>query len=151
MNTIFLWILDGSFLILMLCCAISDRNARTIPNALIGALLGLSLVHLIAICSIGGSAMSCLMAIPLFAICCIGWQHGVLGGGDVKLMTAICMYLGFWKTAIAFVVALALMAVHCLRIRRGHKRKSRRRIALAPPLFMGCVAVIFVGRAWMIF
>lgn len=135
----------------MLCCADSDRRTRTIPNTLIGALLGLSAVHLIVVCSSGGSIVPYLTAIPLFGICCLCWQRGAMGGGDVKLMTAICLYLGFWKTAIAFEISLAAMMVKYLRIRRGHKRRPRQRIALAPPLAVGCIAAILAGRILMQF
>lgn len=146
-----LWILDAAFAFLMLCCADSDRRTRTIPNALIGALLGVSAVHLIVVCCMGGSVAPYLMAIPLFALCCLCWQRGALGGGDVKLLTAICLYLGFWKTAVAFEISIALMTVKYLWIRRGHKRRGRQRIALAPPLAAGCVAALLAGQLLMQF
>lgn len=129
--------MDAAFAFLMLCCAASDKRYRTIPNALIVALLGLSIFHLCAVCVAGCSILPYLMAIPLFYLCYMCWQRGMFGGGDVKLMTVICVYFGFWQTAIAFEVSLLMML-----LRYGMKRQKKMRIALAPPLAMGCLITL---------
>ena len=86
--------------------------------------------------------MAYFMAGPLFFLCYMCWKRGMLGGGDVKLMTAICFYFGFWLTAAAFEVSLFAMMIRYALFRRRHKDKQYMRIALAPPLAFGCIVVL---------
>lgn len=127
---------------LMVCCAVSDRRRRTIPNSMICALLGLSALHLCVICTKGFSVFPYLAAVPLFYLCVVCWNRGVLGGGDVKLMTAICFYLGFWRTAAAFGFSLLVVFLQYGLYRRGHRRRRHARVALAPPLAWGCLLTL---------
>ena len=64
-----LFLMDAAFAFLMICCAVSDKHTRIIPTSLIGALLCLSLFHLIAVYAMGCSLFPYLMAIPLFFLC----------------------------------------------------------------------------------
>ena len=50
-----LFLMDAAFAFLMICCAVSDKHTRVIPNSLISALMCLSLFHLIAVCAMGCS------------------------------------------------------------------------------------------------
>ena len=137
-----LLLMDAAFAFLMVCCAVSDKRTRIIPNSLVGALMCLSLFHLVVVCVKGYSFLPYLMAIPLFFLCCMCWKRGMFGGGDVKLMTAICFYFGFWQTAIAFEVSLLVMLVRYGLFRIRNRQKKYMRIALAPPLAMGCVITL---------
>ena len=141
MTTILL-LMDAAFAFLMICCAVSDKRTRIIPNSLIGVLLCLSLFHLVAVCVKGYSFLPYLMAIPLFFLCCMCWKRGMFGGGDVKLMTAICFYFGFWQAAVSFEISLlAMLLRHGIEFCRN-KQRSRMRIAYGPPLAMGCVITL---------
>ena len=135
-------LMDAAFACLMICCAVGDKHTRVIPNSLIGALLCLSLFHMIAVCAMGCPIFPYLMSIPLFFLCCMCWRRGLFGGGDVKLMTAICLYFGFWRTAIAFEVSLLAMLTRYGVYLCGHKRRKNMRIALAPPLAVGCLITL---------
>lgn len=137
-----LLLMDATFAFLMICCAVSDKHTRVIPNSLISALMCLSLFHLIAVCAMGCSLFPYLMAIPLFFLCYMCWRRGMFGGGDVKLLTAICFYFGFWQTAIAFEASLFAMMVRYGLYRLKHKGQKYMRIALAPPLAMGCLITL---------
>ena len=112
--------MDIAFAFLLLCCAASDRRYRRIPNTLISAMLGLSVVHLIGACCYGYSLMPYFMAVPLFCLCYMCWRRGLIGGGDVKLMTAICFYMGFWLTAAAFEFTFCCFI---LQFRQQNKRE----------------------------
>lgn len=140
-----LLLMDAAFAFLLICCAASDHKTRTIPNTMICALLGLSVFHLGIVCARGWSMLPYLMAIPLFFLCYMCWKRGMFGGGDVKLLTAICFYFGFWQAAIAFEVSLLLMLIQYKFYRRGSKRNRHMRIALAPPLAWGCL-ITLAGR-----
>lgn len=143
--------MDIAFAFLLLCCAASDRRYRRIPNTLISAMLGLSVVHLIGACCYGYSLMPYFMAVPLFCLCYMCWRRGLIGGGDVKLMTAICFYMGFWLTAAAFEVSLLVMMIQYMLYRHSHKRRRYMRIALAPPLAFGCIAAMIGQYILLIF
>jgi len=137
-----LFLMDAAFAFLMICCAVSDKHTRVIPNSLISALLCLSLFHMVAVCAIGYSLFPYLMAIPLFCLCCMCWRRGMFGGGDVKLLTAICFYFGFWHAAVSFEISLLVMLLrHGIEFCRN-KQRSRMRIAYGPPLAMGCLITL---------
>lgn len=135
-------LMDAAFAFLMICCAVGDHLHRTISNRLIALMMGLGILHMAAACADGGSVMPYLMAIPLFFLCYMCWRRGLFGGGDVKLMTAICLYFGFWRTAIAFEVSLLVMLARYGLYLCGHKRRKSMRIALAPPLAVGCLITL---------
>ena len=77
-----LFLMDAAFAFLMICCAVSEKHTRIIPNSLISALMCLSLFHLIAVCAMGYSLFPYLMAIPLFFLCYMCWRRGMFGGGE---------------------------------------------------------------------
>lgn len=135
-------LMDAAFAFLLVCCAVGDNLHRTISNRLIALMMGLGILHMAAACAGGGSVMPYLMAIPLFFLCYMCWRRGLFGGGDVKLMTAICLYFGFWRTAIAFEVSLLVMLARYGLYLCGHKRRKSMRIALAPPLAVGCLITL---------
>lgn len=66
----------------------------------------------------------------------------MFGGGDVKLLTAICFYFGFWQAVIAFEVSLFAMLIQYGLYRLKHKGQKYMRIALAPLLVMGCLITL---------
>lgn len=141
---LYLTIADIFFALLLLYCACSDHRTHTIPNSAVLAMLAVGLIHLTIDLHIGGSAMPYLFAIPLFLICYTCWKRGALGGGDVKLMTAICLHMGVWSASVSML--LGLLGAFIYEACKGHgKRDAHRRIALAPPLAMGCIAVMLVN------
>jgi len=134
-------LLDTAFIAVMLGCAACDRKSRTIPNAMIVVLLGMGLLRLLLL-FLKKAELACqLMTIPLFVLCLLCWRKGQLGGGDVKLITAIFFYMGLWDAAAAFAVSLLPLIYLCIR----NGIKNRQQIAMAPPLAFGCTAVI-VGQ-----
>jgi len=143
-------ILDMAFAGLMIACAVSDHKKRTISNRLILALLILGAVHMAYDCYMGYSIFPYVFAIPLFMLCYMCWKNGAIGGGDVKLMTAICLYMGFWQAALAFGVSFAALLLRYWLIGSAHKRRQRRRIPFAPPLALGCIVTLGINYIWMI-
>ena len=135
-------LMDAAFAFLMVCCAVSDKRTRIIPNSLVGALTVLSVLRISIVFAKGCSLFPYIMSIPLFFLCYMCWKRGALGGGDVKLMTAICFYFGFWQAAVSFEISLlAMLLRHGIEFCRN-KQRSRMRIAYGPPLAMGCVIML---------
>lgn len=134
--------MDAAFAFLMICCAVSDKRTRIIPNSLISTLFALSALRIGIACAKGYSLFPYIMSIPLFFLCCMCWKRGALGGGDVKLMTAICFYLGFWQTAISFEISLIAMLLRYGKQFYRNEQGARLQIAYAPPLAVGCLITL---------
>ena len=136
------------FLLLLAACATADINAGIIPDIIVIAIAFLGIVkyfvteplalstavpHLIgAIC----------ISVPMLAAALL--IKGAFGGGDIKLMAAAGLYLG-WKSAIAGMsvglFAAGLFSIYLLIFKKaGFKSKLR----LAPFLSYGLgIAALF--------
>ncbi|MEG0768230.1 MAG: prepilin peptidase [Clostridia bacterium] len=131
--------LDVLFALGLIGCAVSDWRTRTIPNRLLAFLSILGVLQLGLLLSMGVSVwphlIVLLITIPLYFFWTMNW----IGGGDVKLLFVMCLYLGLWQTVIATEIALALLCVKLFRLSRKRWRHPRQKIALGPPLALGCV------------
>ena len=66
---------------------------------------------------------------------------GAFGGGDIKMMVPVGLFLGLERTLVAGLVALLLGAVWCL----VHRFRSRR-FAFGPALVLGSVTSLLWGE-----
>lgn len=66
---------------------------------------------------------------------------GAFGGGDIKMMVPVGLFLGLQRTLVAGLVALVLGAVWCL----VHCFRSRR-FAFGPALGLGSVTALLWGE-----
>lgn len=122
------------FLALLLLAAVIDVRTRRIPDRFnvfiaLTALLKFQLGNLFGI----------LAALPFL---CAAMTCGGMGGGDIKLMAACGLVLGFRYGFLAQVVGLSVMlffyAVYYV-IQRGRGRRIETSLPLAPFLMAGCV------------
>lgn len=98
--------------------AFTDIRERRIPNWLCGALALLGVARM-AVALAGGVALLGLgldvaTAAALFALGALGFRFGLVGGGDVKLLSAGALWLGAAATGhflMATVLAGGLLAV----------------------------------------
>lgn len=134
--------LDALFLMFLIWCADSDQRRRTIPNQAMVGLCALGLVQIGYALGLGAPVWVHLAAIPLLGILYLCWTRDLLGGGDVKLMALICLYLGLGHALIAFEICLAVLCAIYFLTAKGRKRPRHRKAALAPPLAWGCAGVI---------
>jgi prepilin peptidase CpaA len=102
-------------MVLLLFClgviygAISDVTSYTIPNWVPYGLAGLFAVF--AALTWGSLPLFLHVALGLFvfALCIVFWKFGWLGGGDVKFVGAIALWMGP-RYILAFVLLLALLS-----------------------------------------
>ena len=135
---------DICFALLLLLCADSDRRIREIPREFLWGLVLLGILRFGYVIGIGDSPWSCLCAAPLFCVLLIFWNTGQIGGGDVKLMTLMCFFLGMYQTVVAFALtAIFLGAYSVLRVLRN-KDKAHTRIPHAPSLALGGIGVLSI-------
>ena len=155
--TVFKIILDFCFLSALLLCADSDRRIHEIPVHFLWLVSLPGLIQFGWAIGSGTSLLSYLSAIPMFMVLLAFWHFGQIGGGDVKLMTLICFYQGFFLTVTGFGFTLFVLGIICLcrmvRLKRKSKTESaepgkrndlRFCIPIAPPLALGCVCTMAI-------
>lgn len=109
---------------LLIVAAIADARARIIPNR-----LNLTIALLAPLywwtAGVSGGAMMLHLAFAVGALVLFGalFACGMMGGGDVKLITALALWLPpmamltmlVWMTIAGGVLTLAMLAVHIVR------------------------------------
>jgi prepilin peptidase CpaA len=121
---------DAGAVVVATAACVTDLRSARIPNALtvFAAVVGL-VAHatwpqgLGAATSLGGAAAGLLVFLPFFAL-------GGMGGGDVKLMTALGAWLGWPRilpAALTIAVVGGVVAV-LVALSRGYLRQALRNI-----------------------
>ena len=142
-------ILATLFLLLLTACAVADINAGIVPDLIVILITVLAVVKFFVT-----EPFSINTAVPyLIGAVCVSVPmlivaliiKGAFGGGDIKLMAAAGLYLG-WKFTVAGVVvglfAAGLYGIYLL-IRKKAGPKSQLR--LAPFLAYGLAAATLFG------
>lgn len=135
-----LFMQGGVFIVLLLSASIIDIQKRIIPDTycLYIALTGF-------ICFEPVKLFGALAALPLL-LAALLW--GGMGGGDIKLMAAAGIVLGFTGSIAAMVIGLTAMllfyAVYAI-VQRLRRRECPKAYPLAPFLSIGCIAVYFMN------
>jgi len=131
---------------------ILDINTKRIPNTLVLLMLAGWLIMGIPMLIIDtengirllvDSLSGLLIGGGLFLLVYIVSRKG-LGGGDVKFMAAVGLYLGFAKTVPAILYGTVLAAITGLILMLLKKIKRKDSIPLAPFLFAGIMIAVFL-------
>jgi prepilin peptidase CpaA len=136
------WICIAGFLALMILAALEDIRTRRIPNWLTGSVAALYPLYALAaptsvawLGALGAGVLVFLLGWLLFA-------RGIMGGGDVKLITAVTLWAGIEHLALfAAVTSLSggvLGIASLIRERWGWR--------LAPLANLGSATVALAGR-----
>ncbi len=120
------------FAAFLLAASWTDHRKHIIPDSLN---LGIALSALL--CFQPENLWGILAAVPFLAAA----MGGRMGGGDVKLVAACSLVLGFWDTMAGCVTGLFLMLCSCLVPPGGLQRKKAR--PMAPFLSAGFLAAYF--------
>lgn len=121
------------FAALLLAAAWIDCRRHIISDVLN---LGIALSALL--CFRPGNLWGILSAVPFLAAA----MGGGMGGGDVKLVAACGLVLGFWDTLFGCITGLFLMLCSCLVVSGGLRGKEAR--PMAPFLSAGFLAAYFL-------
>lgn len=143
----------AALLAMLICCTLMtltliDADTQEIPDGLIVVLL------LFAVASAFVWKETGLVARLLGAVC-VSVPMLLLnlivptsfGGGDVKLMAAMGLLLGWKNTLLAMFVALLLGGGYGIFLLARHKKGRRDHFAFGPFLSAGCVTALFFGEA----
>lgn len=121
------------FVALLLAAAWIDYREHIIPDILN---LGIALSALL--CFRPANLWGLLAAVPFLAAA----MGGRMGGGDVKMVAACGLVLGFWDAMFGCIIGLFLMLCFCLVLPGGLRRKEAR--PMAPFLSAGFLAAYFL-------
>lgn len=91
LNNAAVWV-EITFIAVLAGCAFSDITARIIPNVLCALVVALGFAEAL-LADRAGVALSILMAVAAFLLLMPLQQKNVLGGGDVKLIAALLVWL----------------------------------------------------------
>lgn len=114
-------IMDAFFVAVLLWCSYTDLKRRTVSNLSVVVLLCFGLVHTILVILSGGTwwvyPVGMLLGIPFF----FAWLKGGMGGGDLKLIISIGLYLGILNTLLASLLMIPVLAFFLvlIGIRKG--------------------------------
>ncbi len=129
----------GLFAALLLAASVSDIRRKIIPDSIC---LGIALTGLLTFEPV---KLAGILAAALFLITAL--LFGGMDGGDIKLMAAAGLVLGFNKSMAATLIGLtALLVFHAgntiIQMLRG--RTTQKSYPLAPFLSLGCLAAYFI-------
>lgn len=107
-------------MLILVICSITDIKKRIVPNTCIVLLLVICVIKVIFDNFTGYSwwmhIAGLVYTIPFF----IAWSKNQMGAGDVKLIMAICLYLGLFYPIIFFIgTAISLLVYVFITWMRG--------------------------------
>lgn len=103
------WLLIGCFTAAMVCAAISDLRTLQIPNW-VSALVAVMFLPsaLLADISLHGIAIHYGTGLLLFVIGALLFARGLFGGGDVKLLAATGVWVG-WVNLLPYLLVVSIL------------------------------------------
>lgn len=101
--------LVGGLTIALLVAAFTDLTRRRIYNWLnLGIALCAPLFWWASGLDLSGIAMQLVLAVSVFALLSLFFALGLMGGGDVKLLSALALWLP-WQPFLKLIVMMALV------------------------------------------
>ena len=147
MGTTLAWILLGLLALLLLAASWSDWRSRSIPNGLnlAIALLAIPFWWASGLPLWPDAAFQIGVALLVFAAFAMAFAAGAMGGGDVKLVGAVALWLP-WQAVLALLVITSLAGGLLTIVLVVRHRLARREERLEIPYGL---AIAF-GGLWLI-
>lgn len=138
-------VLLAALLCVFLAVSITDLSSRRIPDCLVLAALVISAlsVPLFPQPGLGERILGIFsVSLPLLGVSLM--VPGAFGGGDIKLLAACGLLLGWHLSLQSFVIAIFAAGLWTVPALMTGKAGRRSRIALGPFLCLGMTASIFL-------
>jgi len=147
MGTGLAWILLALLTLMLLAASAWDLRTRTIPNSLVAAmaLLALPFWWATGLALWPDAALQVGVAILVFGLFAAAFAMGAMGGGDVKLIAALALWLP-WQAVLMLLVIMSLAGGALTAAMLIRKRLARSPDAIEVPYG---VAIAF-GGLWLI-
>ena len=139
-------LIEYMFLLLLATPAWKDIRTRRIPNVIV---LGIAAAGIFSIpffpaISFADRGIGIFyVSVPLLVLTWI--VPGCFGGGDIKLMAASGIFLGWEANLEAFALAVFLAGGYCIWMLLRKKLSRRERIAFGPFLCAGIIAKMLIA------
>ena len=141
-------VITALFLLLLVACACADINAGIVPDLVVIAIAVLGIVNFLVIEPFAAAGLishligAVCISVPMLLMSLV--LRGAFGGGDIKLMAAAGLYLG-WQLALAgaFIgmFVSGFYGIYLLVLKKAGKKSK---IKLAPFLSFGLsIAALF--------
>jgi leader peptidase (prepilin peptidase)/N-methyltransferase len=132
----------------LLCITLIDADTQEIPDSLniAIAVLGVAAIWLMPLSgSIGHDLIAraigiFCVSVPLLIISII--IDGAFGGGDIKLMAAAGLLLGWQHTLVAFFIGIILGGVYAVILLARKKKGRKEHFAFGPCLCVGIMGAL---------
>lgn len=137
------------FILLAILTAISfiDIDTLEIPNGLVIAVFICGLVSVVLFPEMGIPARIIgifAISIPMLILTLL--VAGAFGGGDIKLMAAAGLLLGWRCVIVAFLAAVLTGGIYGIYLLASKKKDRKGQFAFGPFLCVGIAAAVFAGE-----
>ena len=128
------------------CVGFIDHDTMEIPDSLsiCAAIIGVLSIFLTDAAPWYSHLIGAfIVSVPLFIITM--FIPGGFGGGDIKLMAACGLYLGWADEIFAFFVGVVIGGIYAVHLMMSGKKGRKDHLAFGPSLCIGVAAALFVG------
>ena len=137
------------FLLLLVACASADINAGIVPDLIVIAIAVLGVIKFFAEGVTVTGLVSCLIgavciSVPMLVVSLL--IKGAFGGGDIKLMAAAGLYLGWRLTVTGAFLGLFMSGFYGIYLLILKKAGKKSKIKLAPFLALGLAMAVLFGE-----
>ena len=136
-------VLDGMFLSILAVCTITDLKKRIIPNSAVACLFLLGLLNVVLIAISGISIFPYPIAVIVMLPSLVAWRNGKIGGGDIKLLLGMGLYLGIWRMTVVCIGMILPCLGYLLYLAIRKARPVR--VPLAPFMLVGSTLSIVIS------
>ena len=135
-------------LLLLVACACADINAGIVPDLLVIAIAVLGVAYFLAVEGFTVQGLisrligAVCISLPMLIVALL--VKGAFGGGDIKLMAAAGIYLGWRLTVVGAFLGLFISGFYAIYLLLLHKAGSKSKVKLVPFLAIGIgIATLF--------
>lgn len=135
-----------TFLTILIAVALVDLYTMEIPNGFVLAALAVGILSIFAVPGLSLLARLIgvfVVSVPMLLIAIL--IPGGFGGGDIKLMAACGVFLGWQLTLLSAFIGILLGGLYAIFLLLTKQKKARDHFAFAPFLCAGMALCCFFG------